>query len=149
MAEILLVPKRAPGRRSRKAGAYGAEIRRLAALGYTHDTIRETLEEVGILVSRSTVQREASRPPWPPSSRRPVQIEASRPPVGGAAASSGADPGTRADHPALDGSLEAGAVASATAGALTSAGNRPSSRDIAAAFFETHNGNPLFRKDKP
>jgi len=52
-----------PGRRSRKALAHAGEIQRLSALGYSLETIREALLSAGVVVSKSTVQREASRLP--------------------------------------------------------------------------------------
>jgi len=56
-----LSPSRPPGRRSRKARAFSAEISRLLALEYTLEDIREALADAGIEVSKSTVQREAAR----------------------------------------------------------------------------------------
>lgn len=56
-----LQPKHPPGRKSRKVRAYAAEIHRLQADGYTYDEIREALADVGVVVSRSTVQREGAR----------------------------------------------------------------------------------------
>jgi len=56
-----LAPKHPPGRQTRKARAFEAEIRQLRADGYTFDAIRAALADAGVLVSRSTVQREAAR----------------------------------------------------------------------------------------
>jgi hypothetical protein len=56
-----LTPKHAPGRSSRKARAYAAEIARLHGLGYSLDAIREALADAGVSVSRTTVHREAVR----------------------------------------------------------------------------------------
>ncbi len=56
-----LQPKHPPGRKSRKVRAYSQEIHRLQAEGYTCDEIRAALADVGVVVSRSTVQREAAR----------------------------------------------------------------------------------------
>ena len=56
-----LAPKHPPGRRTRKARAFEAEIRQLRAEGYTFEAIRAALADAGVLVSRSTVQREAAR----------------------------------------------------------------------------------------
>lgn len=56
-----LNPRRPPGRCNRKASTFSAEIRRLRAEGYTFEVIREALAEAGVLVSNSTVQREAAR----------------------------------------------------------------------------------------
>ena len=61
MILVQLEPKQPPGRKSRKVRAYAAEIHRLYATGYTCEEIREALADVGVLVSRSTVQREAAR----------------------------------------------------------------------------------------
>jgi hypothetical protein len=58
---VQLQPKHPPGRKSRKARAFAAEIHRLQTDGYTFDEIREALADVGVVVSRSTVQREAAR----------------------------------------------------------------------------------------
>lgn len=56
-----LAPKHPPGRRTRKARAFKAEIRQLRAEGYTFEAIRAALADAGVQVSRSTVQREAAR----------------------------------------------------------------------------------------
>lgn len=56
-----LAPKHPPGRRTRKARAFEAEIRQLRAEGYTFEAIRAALADAGVMVSRSTVQREATR----------------------------------------------------------------------------------------
>jgi len=56
-----LVPVRPPGPNARKARAFAAEIARLRAQGYTFEAIREALACAGVLVSNSTVQREAAR----------------------------------------------------------------------------------------
>lgn len=57
-----LTPRLPPGRKSRKALAFADEIRRLRALGYTNDAIRQALADAGVNVSSSTVHREATRP---------------------------------------------------------------------------------------
>ncbi|GAA0739702.1 hypothetical protein LRH25_30690 [Ideonella azotifigens] len=56
-----LAPRRPPGRGSRKARAYAAEMARLQALDYTLDAICEALADIGVTVSRSTVHRELAR----------------------------------------------------------------------------------------
>jgi hypothetical protein len=58
---VQLEPKHPPRRKSRKVIAFAGEIHRLHAAGYTCDEIRDVLAEVGVVVSRSTVQREAAR----------------------------------------------------------------------------------------
>lgn len=56
-----LTPKRPPGRSTRKARAFEADIAQLRAQGYTLEAIREALAEAGVHVGKSTVQREAAR----------------------------------------------------------------------------------------
>lgn len=65
-----LTPRRPPGRSNRKARTFSAEIRRLHAEGYSFAAIREALAEAGVLVSISTVQREAARG-MPPAKSAP------------------------------------------------------------------------------
>ena len=67
MIPVQLEPKHPPRRKSRKVRAFAAEIHRLHADGYTCDEIRDVLAEVGVVVSRSTVQREAARGLHPPA----------------------------------------------------------------------------------
>jgi hypothetical protein len=57
-----LAPADPPGRRTRKARAYSADIRQLRSQGYTFEAIRAALAAVGVAVSNRTVQREAARP---------------------------------------------------------------------------------------
>ena len=56
-----LAPKHPPGRQTRKARAFEAEIQQLRAEGYTFEAIRAALADAGVQVSRSTVQREAAK----------------------------------------------------------------------------------------
>lgn len=58
---MTLHPPRPPGRSTRKARAFQAEIGQLRAQGYTFEAIREALAAAGVMVSKSTVQREAAR----------------------------------------------------------------------------------------
>ncbi len=58
---VKLQPKQPPARKSRKVRQYADEISRLQADGYTCEEIRMALADVGVVVSRSTVQREAAR----------------------------------------------------------------------------------------
>jgi hypothetical protein len=58
---VRLNPKHPPGRVNRRARAFEAEIARLRADGYTCEAIRVALAEIGLVVSLSTVQREARR----------------------------------------------------------------------------------------
>ena len=56
-----LVPNSPPGRSTRKARAFAMEIAQLHEQGYTFEAIRAALAEVGVHVSKSTVQREVAR----------------------------------------------------------------------------------------
>jgi hypothetical protein len=56
-----LNPKNPPGRANRKALAFAIEIARLHKDGYSSEAIREALADVGVIVSKSTVQREVAR----------------------------------------------------------------------------------------
>lgn len=60
-AEQRLTPRRPPGRSNRKARTFAEEIRRLRAEGHSFEVIREALADAGVIVSNSTVQREAAR----------------------------------------------------------------------------------------
>jgi len=79
-----LIPRRPPGRCNRKARTFSAEIRRLHAEGYSFATIREALAEAGVVVSISTVQREAARG-TPPAGTAPAADISPWLTVGGAA----------------------------------------------------------------
>jgi len=56
-----LAPKDPPGRSTRRARGFAADIGQLRAQGYTLEAIREALAEAGVSVSKSTVQREVAR----------------------------------------------------------------------------------------
>ena len=56
-----LNPKHPPGRINRKVRAFEPEIARLRSEGYTCEAIRAALVDIGVIVSLSTVQREAAR----------------------------------------------------------------------------------------
>ena len=68
-----LIPKMPPGHSSRKALGYLHEVRRLRAEGYTLESIRQALLDVGVSVSISTVRREVIRPPSQWELGRPVR----------------------------------------------------------------------------
>ena len=132
---VTLTPKRPPGRTSRKARAFAADIGRLRTAGYTCEAIREALADAGVQVSKSTVQREVARHRMgsaitdatsPPSPFTPADrgLLASQAPVAvGAPHSSGADP------------LAHGLPAS----------EGRSGKDIAQAFVRNRITNPLMR----
>lgn len=56
-----LLPMRPAGSIARKAASFESEILELRARGYTFEAIREALAQAGVLVSNSTVQREAAK----------------------------------------------------------------------------------------
>jgi hypothetical protein len=76
--EPKLVPRRPPGRSSRKARAFAEEIGRLRAEGYTYELIREALADAGVIVGLSTVHREVTR--WRLSARSAAPSDATLPP---------------------------------------------------------------------
>jgi hypothetical protein len=121
-----LQPKQPPGQRSRKARRFGDEIRRLRAEGYSLDSIRESLADAGIVVSWSTVQREAARQAHGPP---PRDVTKPQPAQSASAESLPVGPPLQADEP-------------------RAAPLRQSGKEVAEAFFAAHNSNPLLRKDK-
>jgi hypothetical protein len=58
-----LQTRRPPGHAKRKALTYAADIIGLRVQGHSFAAIREALEDAGVLVSISTVRREAMRSP--------------------------------------------------------------------------------------
>jgi hypothetical protein len=56
-----LIPRTPPGRANRRARAFGDEITRLRQKGYGYVAIQEALADAGVIVSKSTVQREVAR----------------------------------------------------------------------------------------
>lgn len=56
-----LAPKDPPGRSTRRARGFAADIGQLRAQGYTLEAIRQALAEAGVNVSKSTVHREVAR----------------------------------------------------------------------------------------
>lgn len=115
-----LQPKRPPGRADRKAAAYASEILRLRAEGYTYETIREALADVGIELSESALRREVRRP----QQRVARTVSGVRP------------PSPAPDAPSLP------APQAVAAGPPPSIG--ATGREIAEAFFKAHPSNPLF-----
>lgn len=82
-----LSPTIPPGRPNRKARAFSAEIARLVTDGYGCKAIHQALTDAGVLVSKSTVQREVARlsRPAPPTAQHgealPVAPSPTRPEV--------------------------------------------------------------------
>jgi len=122
-----LMPNEPPGRGTRKARAYTAEIQRLASLGYTLEVIRKALQEAGVTVSKSTIQREAKRHPWHQPERASPQA-----------------PAEAAPQPAFS-------VSSAEPGAAPLAPSNPAppssaiGHNIAEMFFKANPSTPLLQ----
>lgn len=97
---VNLAPTDPPGRITRKARQFSAQIGQLRAQGYTLDAIRRALASVGVQVSISTVRREATRrdlPTVPASVGVPIcevrnAFEPRRPGVAAASATEAASP---------------------------------------------------------
>lgn len=124
---IRLLPNQPPGRRTRKALSFADEIRRLHALGYTLEAIRQALSAAGVSVSRSTVHREVRRRAAQASLHSPVK------------------------HAEADGADTPALLQSDPTHATRARDPPRSSRaDVqigkkgAEAFFASHESNPLF-----
>ncbi|MGM9484879.1 hypothetical protein ACS5PN_27045 [Roseateles sp. NT4] len=111
------------GRATRKAREYGGEIRLLRSQGCTFEAIRAALADVGISVSKSTVQREAAR-----INCAPVTVPTL---LSAAHSLSTAEPSCKPEERPRDTGVPAGA----------------SGKDVADAFFERNHFNPLLPKD--
>ena len=124
-----LTPSSPPGRSTRKARAFEAEIRLLRTQGYTFEAIRQALADAGVRVSKSTVQRECARHAQVPAPGAAALRQVVRTPAP-AQAIVGADLGVAADGAALG---------------LDSR----RSKDVAQAFVRSHITNPLLRRQEP
>lgn len=125
-----LAPQQPPGRITRKARSFEAEIVQLRAQGYTLEAIRQALADAGVRVSISTVRREANR------AAAPNPITAT-----GASA-----PGAFPSSPRGSTTDEAPAAVASHAAPP----ERPSGKEIAEAFVRTKSANPLIRaKEHP
>lgn len=123
-----LVPKLPPGRASRKALAYAADIHTLRAAGYSFEAIRLALLDAGVVVSRTTVKREAAKRPAvvrvvPVASVAPIAPIARQP----------AAPASPPPSGARDVAIEPASFV----------GDARSGREIAEAFMKGRNVNPL------
>lgn len=125
-----LAPQQPPGRITRKARTFEAEIVQLRAQGYALEAIRQALADAGVSVSISTVRREANRRAAPSLIAR---TDAS--PLGDVPSS-----------PRGSATDEAPAVVASPAASP----ERPSGKEIAEAFVRTKSANPLIRaKEHP
>jgi hypothetical protein len=122
-----LAPTAPPGRSTRKARAFSAEIRELRHQGYTFEAIRVALADAGVHVSHSTVRREVAKTAERVPAIRSVHTTASH-------RISPQPPGPAA--PSWD------APATSVAGVRRLARSAPA-KEEAEAFFSAHHNNPL------
>ena len=126
-----LVPPGPPGRITRKARDFEADILQLRQQGYTLDAIRQGLQASGLEVRISTVRREALRSARTDRAKHPATTQ------------------QVAAVPAV--ASQAAVPAAARSGAVDPA---PSTwikgRDFAESYMREHITNPLCRaKEKP
>ena len=127
-----LAPLQPPGRITRKARDFEAEIVQLRAQGYTLEAIRQALAGAGVNVSISTVRREANRHAAP---------------NGDSAAACAIASGARPTQP-----RQAPTTSVPPAGAVNAAAlhGQRSGKDLAEAFVRHQSTNPLIRaKEHP
>jgi hypothetical protein len=127
---MLLNPSLPPGRRDRKALAFSAEIHRLRSAGYSFEAVRLALLDAGVVVSRTTVKREAAKPLALPLAAPAFALP-------------------NASHPA---SATPSAVPAPMPSAHTKqpiAGHSLRGRDIADEFFKGRISNPLLNQKDP
>lgn len=123
-----LLPKEPPGRVTRKARRFEAEISQLRAQGYSLDAIRRALAGAGVQVSISTVRREAIRHAATAATGASVQ-------------------GTQRESRPL---TAAPALPPAEATASAGLAEEASGKDQAEAFLRSQITNPLLRaKEDP
>lgn len=127
MHDVNLAPTDPPGRITRKARQFSAQIGQLRAQGYTLDAIRRALASVGVQVSISTVRREATRRDLPTV---PASVGLSTAEV------------CNASEPRRPGA----ATVSATGVASPDEG---SAKDLAEAFLRSQITNPFLRAKEP
>ena len=119
-----LTPPAGPRRGYRKARSFHAEIAGLRSEGYSCEQIRAALAAAGVVVSKSTMQREISSLSKRPEGRVPPRS-------------------TRAPDPVpMPSRLPQTATPSPTQIPIT----KQRGKDIAEAFFKDRITNPLFLK---
>lgn len=135
-----LVPSSPPGRGTRRARGFAAEMSELRAQGYTFESIRQALAAAGVHVSNATVQREVAR--IARSRGTALNVESAGQPVRGHFSAAPAPPPDGPDSaPRSHSSLESRCTA-----------DTRSAKEIAEAFTSNQITNPLvraryFRKD--
>ena len=122
-----LAPTAPPGRVTRKARAFTAEILQLRDQGYTFEAIRAALADAGVHVSSSTVRREATK-----SDGRGAAMHAMR-----TAASTPLSPQPPGPQP------ESATVPATLATRNRNVAKPARGKDTAEAFFSRHHTNPL------
>lgn len=139
-ADAQLVPTEPPGRITRKARQFEAEIAQLRAQGYTLAAIRRMLAAAGVQVSLTTIRRELNRPAAP----KPFKVIAATPVAASPAATSAASAPTQRSvphpvpGPAAGPTPQSGPVKPALL-------DPPSGKDLAAAFARSKSSNPMIR----
>lgn len=122
-----LAPTGPPGRITRKARAFAAEILRLRDQGYTFEAIRAALADAGVHVSSSTVRREATKTAGRGTATHAVRTAASTP-------LPPQPPGPQPESATAPGTLAIGA---------RNVAKHARGKDTAEAFFSRHHTNPL------
>lgn len=135
-----LTPAEPPGRATRKARLFSAEIGRLRTEGYTLAAIGRALAAAGLEVSLATIRRELKRPMTVPPARASIEtfpIATSRVPA----------------HPpplSVPGTTAALSTDPAAHARPATRSDPPSGKALAEAFALSKNTNPLIRaKEKP
>ncbi len=122
-----LAPTGPPGRVTRKARAFTAEILQLRDQGYTFEAIRAALADAGVHVSSSTVRREVTKTAGRVPAVHPMRTATSNP-----------------SSPQTPGPADVSANAPATSGEGARNLAKPvRGKETAEAFFSRHHTNPL------
>ena len=135
------MPAEPPGRATRKARQFEAEIARLRAEGYTLAAIRRSLAAAGVKVSLATIRRELKRP------KRALPITVAAAVHAGRSAGLLIGGTTPTSAPAHAASPPSQPTRDTSPAALS---EQPSGKDLAQAFYSSQNHHPLKRaKENP
>lgn len=126
-SSVKLVPPGPPGRITRKARDFQADIAQLRAQGYTLDAIRQALDAAGVRVSISTVRRESLRR------------------VGGGQATQATNEKGSMASLTAEVVQDAAPVAAHTGSVNAASPTWLKGRDVAEAYMRDHVTNPLYR----
>lgn len=127
-----LVPSSPPGRGTRRARGFAAEMSELRAQGYTFESIRQALAAAGVHVSNATVQREVAR--IARTRGTAVTVESAGQPDRGHFSAAPAPPDASGSTPRSGSSLDSRSTA-----------DMRSAKEIAEAFTSSQITNPLVR----